>query len=243
MMPSWITRRVDSAAQIIHAFTAEHTPYVSMSWGKDSMVLLWLVRRLGLTLPVIWFDGGLYDEHPDTAAFAQAVCEHWGITMHIARPEIPLVEQWRRFGVPTGRATREDDAYTQQFVGALRRESERLGCDGALLGMRGDESVVRRAFVFKRRGHTYYVQRDRTWHCSPLWNWSTSDVWTLIDDAHIPVHPVYRQTRFQRREQIRLGVHAETAFAHWGSLAHFRHYYPHLWNQLCLEFPEVASHG
>lgn len=242
MIPSWIRRRIDSAEQIIGDFAAQHRPYVSMSWGKDSMVLLWVVRRMGLDLPVIWFDGGLYDEHPDTAAFAARVCEDWGVTMHVARPEIPLIEQWRRFGVPTGRFTREDDAYTRQFVGALVAASRSIGCDGALTGMRAAESRVRRV-QFGRRGHTYFVASEHTWRGNPLWDWTTRDVWTLIDLEQIPVHPVYAQTRFAPRDTIRLGVHAETAFGRFGSLASFKHYYPHLWNQLCAEFPDVAYHA
>jgi len=243
MIPSWIARRIASAEALIAPFVAAHRVYVSSSFGKDSLVLLWVVRRMGLRLPVIWFDGGLYDEHPETAGFVERVAALWDLDVHVAQPAIPLVEQWRRFGVPTGRGTKEDDAYTRQFVDAIHRVRDELGCDASLLGMRSDESLARRCYVFGRRGPTYYVQRDREWRCNPLWNWSTRDIWTLIDAEGLPVHPVYTQTRFRRREQIRLGVHAETAFAHWGALVEFRHYYPHLWNQLCAEFPEVARHG
>lgn len=241
MIPRWIQRRVKSAETLIAEFAEHHHPYVSCSWGKDSMVVLWVMRRMGIKLPVIWFDGGRFDEYPETAAFASRVAEEWELDVHVAVPDIPLVEQWRRFGPPDARGTKEDEVYTREFVGALMRTSQALRCDGGILGMRGDESIARRCYVFKRRGPVYFVKRDQAWRCCPIWNWSTRDVWTLIDAESIPTHPVYSQTRFQPREKIRLGVHAETAFAFWGSLATFKYYYPHLWNELCVEFPGVAG--
>lgn len=64
----------------------------------------------------------------------------------------------------------------------------------------------------------------------------------MTDREKLPVHLVYSQTRLQKREDIRLGVLAETSFYRHGSLQHMKLYYPGLFNELCAMFPQVRSY-
>lgn len=242
MMYPWLRKRVDASLAMIEAFRKEHRPYVSCSFGKDSMVMLWLVRQIDPDVPVIWFDGGKFDEHPETAAFVERVRADWSLNLTTVYPEIPLLEQWRRFGIPDERGDKREREYTKQFIGAFVREAEKQGFDGHFLGMRAAESRYRR-FVFSARGPIYFVEFEKIWRCNPLWNWPTKSVWDLIDSESLPVHPIYSQTAFQKREDLRLGVLAESCFHRHGSLRHFRHYYPGLWNELCAEVPAIAASG
>lgn len=237
-----LSQKIDISLEIIRAFTEQaKNPYLSCSWGKDSLALLWLVLKVNPSIPVIWFDGGKFDELPETKALAQKVSESWHVNLTVVYPEKSLVEQWKAYGIPDARFTKQENEYTKQFVAAFQRETIRCGYDGHYLGMRAQESKYRR-FVFSKRGHTYFVKGESLWRCNPLWDWQTDEIWRLIDGERLPYHPVYDQTMFQPREKLRLGVLAETCFGRKGALMHMKYYYPDEFNELCAMFPTMRTY-
>jgi 3'-phosphoadenosine 5'-phosphosulfate sulfotransferase (PAPS reductase)/FAD synthetase len=237
-----LIRRVDESLRVIEEFLADRrTPFASVSFGKDSMLMLWLIRKLASDVPVLWFDGGRFDEWPETYPFVRRVSEEWGIAPIVVRPRLSLVEQWKQYGVPWKRGTKQEAAYTREFCGALDGEAKRRGFDGHFLGMRAAESRTRRLLLFSR-GPVYYAKTRGLWCCNPLWRWSTAEVWHVTDREHIPVHPIYTDPR-RRRDEIRLGTLAETCFAGGGALSVMRLRHPSLFNELCGEFPELRAHA
>lgn len=240
-MLNYLKRKVDRTHELIREMLGVLTnPYVSCSWGKDSIVLLWLMREHRQDIPVLWFDWGEYDEYPDTYTFKDEVVKAWNVNLTIIKPETPIGDQWRLFGIPRERFSKEEMKYNHEFATAFIRESNAKGYDGHFLGMRMQESI-RRRIVLRTRGPMYFHQHDKIWRTCPLWNWKTEDVWGVIDAERLPVHPIYSKTLFQVRDKIRLGCMAESCF-HWnGSIVFLKHYYPDRYNRLAAEFPELRG--
>lgn len=236
-------RKVSRALALVERFLSERAaPFASVSFGKDSMLMLWLIRQVRSDIPVLWFDGGKFDEWPETYSFAERVRNEWDLDVVTVRPRLSLVEQWRRFGVPWKRGTRQEAAYTREFCGALDGEAHRRGWDGHFLGMRAAESKTRRLLLWGR-GPIYYAKTRDLWCCCPLWDWTTAEVWYVTDRERIPVHPIYTADPARRRDEVRLGTMAETCFAGGAALTVFKRRHPGLFNDLAREFPELRAHA
>lgn len=72
---------MDQARQIIRtALAAAQSPAVLCSFGKDSMLVLALVRELRADVPVIWFRTGFNER------FAKRMIREWGLTAYSPSP-------------------------------------------------------------------------------------------------------------------------------------------------------------
>ena len=64
----YLARKIESAHERIQAgFQAMQNPIISLSFGKDSLVMAHLIRSEFRAVPVVFVDCGLGDEWPDTA--------------------------------------------------------------------------------------------------------------------------------------------------------------------------------
>lgn len=238
-----VIRRMDAAKRLIEEFVEDReSPYVCVSWGKDSMLMLWLVREVATGVPVLWFDGGRFDEWPETYPFADRVVEAWDLDLTVVRPQDGgLLQQWREHGVPDHLGAPADRAYAREFDRALTDAAHERGWDGQFVGMRARESPTRRLLLYSR-GPVYYAQGRDLWVCCPLWNWDVGDLWLATDMAGIPVHPIYTMDPTRRRSEVRLGVMAETCLSgRHGAVAGFKRQHPGMFRELAEEFPEIGG--
>jgi len=78
--------KIRYAERLIEAALLTHThPVVACSFGKDSMVLLHLVRQLHPSIEVV-FNNTLI-EFPETLRFARRIEEEWNLKVHWVRPQ------------------------------------------------------------------------------------------------------------------------------------------------------------
>jgi 3'-phosphoadenosine 5'-phosphosulfate sulfotransferase (PAPS reductase)/FAD synthetase len=82
-----LDRKVDFSHSLLKRVFRDHqTPVVCWSGGKDSTVVLHLVRQYQADIPVIFVDSGV--EFPDTLKFVQLLAESWNLNLTIARPKV-----------------------------------------------------------------------------------------------------------------------------------------------------------
>lgn len=189
-------RLIDRTLRDIEAALAVmECPYVSLSGGKDSTVLLDLVRRVDPTVPAIWSDDEL--EYRETVAFVPAIPNVQivsGATVH-ADWFTPWSDRpfWR---VPLP---------TMQWLdgdGRLDHWSERVGYGGVFLGLRASERAHRRVHL-AAHGTLNRVASGQ-WRANPLAWWSVDDIWAEIaarDISYNPVYDVLTQIGVPRAEQ------------------------------------------
>lgn len=168
-------RRVDEARTLIAAHPG---CAVSVSWGKDSVVLLHLAAH---TLPRVAAINARYrpeERLPDTDAVRDAVLAR---LPNVAYREAPCVGEWEmyeRAGFFVDPETPEQREavrwWKEAFLEALAEARRALGATGVMLGLRADESRAR-GMNYAVRGSSYLRQGERV--VTPLARWRGPDVW------------------------------------------------------------------
>ncbi len=222
------------------------SPYVSISWGKDSTLLLWLVYRVaGLRLPVVHFASPT--PLPDEMAHRASVLAEWDVDYREVPPSRTVAEYidlMHEIGLPGISRTK---AQQDRAVEALKKKrglatAAEMGADGVIWGVRAEESRGR-TWNAKMRG-ALYLHADGLWRCSPLIWMKGVDLWQIIDHCEIPYSPIYDKTLFCPRETLRSGGWLTLdGAADRGRVAWLRYYYPEIFNRLAQEFPEVRSYA
>lgn len=168
--------------------------HVAFSGGKDSIVLLDLVKR---ALPVSRFvvvfgDTGM--EFPDTYALVdkvEAQCRADGIAFHRAASHLKPEESWRLFGPPS-RVLRwccsvHKAAPQTMKLREIFHKNDFVGMD--FVGVRAEESASRAEYDVENFGKK---QRGQYSHNSIL-EWTSAEVWTYLFWRNLPVNEAYKK--------------------------------------------------
>ncbi len=168
--------------------------YVAFSGGKDSCILLDLVKK---ALPrgsfvVIFGDTGM--EFPDTYEVIKKTkqqCAEDGIPFYIARSHLDPKDSWKLFGPPS-RVLRWCCSVHKSAPQTLKMR-EITGKDDytglAFVGVRSHESAKRAEYEYENYGRK---QRGQYSHNSIL-EWTSSEVWLYIYANHILINEAYQK--------------------------------------------------
>jgi 3'-phosphoadenosine 5'-phosphosulfate sulfotransferase (PAPS reductase)/FAD synthetase len=232
-------RRVDRARRVIADAAARGQVGIAFSGGKDSTVLLHVVRSVIPNAPAAFYDSGC--ELPQTYDLVR----QYGVT--VIQPRMDLLAMCR-YGGYWGYPDPTDADATFDFDEVLVKEPARrfaaeYGLAVMALGLRAGESA-RRALNAGQKGELYFAQYMNLWHLCPLAWWSTDDIWAYIAAHDLPYNVAYDQmaamgiTREQQRVCTLLGADA----ASFGRFVFLRRVAPDLWNRLAAEFPALRKY-
>lgn len=167
------TRRLEaSSLDALRVFFAEGPAYISVSWGKDSVVVADLVARIYDALgrpPLVWFPAGAI-ENPDCALVRDAFLR----THDVEYREIPAAltsDDWDR--------TIGHDGAQAEFERAARSLGRRY-----VSGVRAEESSTRRMAVGLHGLASRLSAR-------PIGLWQHHHVFAYLAGRGLPVHPAY----------------------------------------------------
>ncbi len=167
--------RVAASLAAVRDFAAKGPCYASVSWGKDSVVLAWLVATAAPRVPLVNLRVSP-TRNPDCDAVRDAFLARHPLDYHEEPVDYGGVDP----SLPTVVWDRET---YRLWDAAWRRVSARFG-GRHLSGVRGDES----------RGRSIRVKR---WGlaspnaCAPLGHWTQAQVFAALAAAALPVHPAY----------------------------------------------------
>lgn len=227
-------RRLERARQRIGDWMRlVESPYIAFSTGKDSTIILSLVREQLPDAPAVYLDAdSTFPESREMLARTEnLVC--------FAADE-PILDTLARHGLDGGADL--DRATMQSTVwGPISRLVAEYGFDGVALGLRADESYGRRMNAYVR-GSIYQYRRDGLWACQPLWDWSYNDVWAAIVALDLDYCGVYDRMWDMPEEDQRLSYWAGETKRRWGRYAWLRRNYPELFNELAARIPEARAY-
>lgn len=227
---------------ILEALDKMKKPFVSVSWGKDSIVVAHLVWMEQRSVPMVWSDRGPEAELPETYPLVEEWKRRYNINLAVVVPEMTMFELYRKYGIPeiSGGKTRAiiKEINLVRAIGNYAREN---GFDGRFMGIRADESKGRRK-LGKFRGPLFFGETERMWICNPIIYWSARDVWAYIFANDLPYHPLYDHNKLRDREQTRLSNWSGVFDYQHGRLVELKMNYPDLFEWLVREFPEVKNY-
>lgn len=189
----------DAALSAIEGWVTRHgRPWVAISGGKDSTILLHLISQVTNDLPVVWYDSGL--EYPQTQPFIESMCNRWGFDLTIikATPDaLTLLEMSGHW--EAGVIKIDHDLLDEALIDGPQREAMRRWGKYAIYGLRGAESKSRNIVLHKgTKGVVERHHRDGSLAHSflaPLYRWridsQTDDINGYAAHHKIPMHPAY----------------------------------------------------
>jgi phosphoadenosine phosphosulfate reductase len=222
------------------------SPYISMSFGKDSIVLSHLIWSHYPQIPMMYVDCGKFDEWPDTprvkkeflAMFPKAeLTELTAPSIWEFYKSVGFYIQDEETNKETRAAQRE---YAKSLGLALDGEAKRRGFDGSFIGLRREESD-NRSRLFIMRGNLYYAKTRGAWACHPLEKWTSKDIWAYIAKNNLPYNELYDLAP-EGRELARNGAMFGTRSARYGRLVFLKKTYPDLFNRFAAEHPEARAY-
>jgi phosphoadenosine phosphosulfate reductase len=163
------------ALDALKSFAAAGSFYVSVSWGKDSVVVADLVAsnydELGCP-PIVWFPAGAI-ENPDCVLVRDAFLRMHDIDYHEIEASLTS-DEWDR--------TLGHDGAQAEFELAAHRFGRRYAS-----GVRAEESGIRKMAV----GHHGLVSHNS---CRPIGTWGHQHVYAYLVGRNLPIHPAYACT-------------------------------------------------
>lgn len=238
-------RRYERGQAIVADWLSQcSAPYVAVSGGKDSVVVLHIVqtaaRRHGRPLvPVMWHDSGY--EWPGSRRVISRLQEMGLVDeLHIARTEADVVELKRQQMAGEITAQQKDEV---ALFKPVRDMVEALQFDAVALGLRQEESRGRRLDgavhgpIFRRK--------DGMLRCNPISEWTWQDVFACIAEHQLPLHPIYSAPLLQLENRGRIRLSWWLSTDHWrhGEIKWVRSVYPQIFAEIAKIMPEVSQYA
>jgi len=153
---------------------------LTCSWQKQSSVLVHMVSELGIDIPVIELDTGLFFE--ETYKTRERLVERYGLDL--VRPEvISIAEQHKQEG-PNLWERNPDRCCHVRKVEPLERVLKEF--DGWISGIRREQSLTR-----KDAQRVEFSDRYDVWKVQPLVDWDAKRVDAYIHVNEIPYNPLH----------------------------------------------------
>lgn len=211
-------RRLEAAHNIIREGLATcERPFVACSFGKDSAVMLDLVRQHRPDIEarfLRWPETDLLGDYP------------------------AVIDAWREMGaniqVLDLTRARLDEAVPDRW----QQLNALAPADGSFIGLRAQESRVRQIRL-GRDGPVAYVQATRMWRICPLARWRTEDVAAYTVSRNLPTLEAYHRKGFEARTSSRVPRNQHSIRQE--ALFDLRQSNPAAWAQLAQLYPEVTD--
>jgi len=233
-------RRLSDSLRLIGAVAKDHVLGVSFSGGKDSTVVLDLVRQVAPDVATAFFDSECeYDA-------TYEVVEHYGVQIiHLERslPELcRYVGAWGAEAECPG----AEISFTHYLIDEpSRRWAFQDGLSVIVLGLRAQESKGRKMNV-RRRGDFYEVESHSCrLRLLPIASWSHDDVWAYIASRGLKYNAAYDKMaklgipRDSWRVSTLMGMCGAATMGRYSYLAQVD---PKKYNELVRDFPKIAEY-
>ena len=209
------------------------SPCVAFSGGKDSTVLLHLVRNIKNDVTAMFSD----DEYhlPETIDLINNTDNLIKIASHVQHTD--WFWSWeKKDNLPN------DVEWIETKGDASTEWAKKNGYDGMAVGLRSEENFYRRIAI-RKHGKLFFVKKKQLWQCWPLADWKVEDVWTAIVGYNIPYNKAYDKLSSLGVPLLhqRIGPFANQRAIGYGQLSILKHGWPAEFDKFVKNHPEAME--
>lgn len=232
-------KRIAESHRIIRQWLEQcERPYIAVSGGKDSVVMLHLIQTISPTLlPVMWHNSGV--EFPGTDDMFDRLIDMKLIDqLHIVKPEYDVIELKRQQLLGEISSAKKDKLALFDPVNSF---SSSGNFNGVALGLRREEGRGR-SFDGAIHG-AIYRKKDGMLRCCPVNHWKWHDIFAYIATNKLPLHPIYSAELLglENRGRIRLSWWISTDHHLHAELSWLRDNFFETYHKLRCLFPIVKT--
>lgn len=210
-------------AEIVVEKQLDQQSVVSCSFGKDSIVVLYLCLQKQPATKVVYCDTGV--EYPEVKAYALKMQKLWGFDLDIVKPTKNFWECVEEFGYPVIRSYAENGKRKKATVPRccyhLKEKPMKLWLrehtkySKIFLGLTAMESRQRKLLFLRNKASSCYfdnctLKSRPLLKVNPIWMWSPENVFEFCRQNDIPLCPTYEKWKIPR-----LGCWACSAHLDW----------------------------
>lgn len=223
-------KRVENAKEAItEALSQSDKPYVAFSTGKDSLVVLDLVRSIKPDVQAVYLDADC--AYPESQAMLDRTDNL--IRFKTKEPFLETIQKYGLFNTELENITMETTVYEP-----IRRLLKKYEFDCVFIGLRAEESRGRR-ILYRSRGRLFFNKRDGILECQPVADWKYRDIWAYIVAEHLDYCGVYDKLWEMPEANQRLSYWAGESERRNGRYFWLNKHYPDLFNKVAEVCPEV----
>ncbi len=186
-----VDRRERQSRAALRTFSLHKSPYTSVSWGKDSVVVVHLSWLIDKSIPLVHLRPT--NHNPDCDAVRDAY-----FAMCPGQPYEEFIVDYTKIDRVSTPHDVLDKLTDAEWNAAWRDVGKKYGQDH-ITGIRADESMGRSFRMFRWGINSKHASAPIGW-------WSTADVFAYLAKENLPVHPAYACLGGGRWERDRLRV-------------------------------------
>lgn len=224
-------------SEIFEVLKKFKNPAITCSYGKDSILVVWFLRRLARNIPIVFSNTGF--EYPELYAFRRQIIKDWNLTEHVVLPKHTFWWIVERHGFPMyskGRIAGYDRKFLPAHYCCLYLKKRPFNqffskskFDLVMDGLRAQESDLRRYTIWKY-GNLHYSKQNKIYKFHPISKVTNKEREQIYEKYKIPYCKIYDY----RMEGIqnRTGCWCCTLNWKYPKGKFLRTYYPRLWKIL-----------
>jgi phosphoadenosine phosphosulfate reductase len=234
----WV-KEIDRAMSVINEVISLYShPYVSMSWGKDSIFLFHLIRQINPDIPVIYVNSNY--ALPDTYDIRDRLLDLWNPNYYEINQPLDYIDLCKIAGLPSERTTQGQKKVVELLKkNVLDEFAVNHGFDLCFWGIRCDESKGRSHLY---RKHGFLVNSVEPAKCHPIALIKTEQLWYFYEKFKIPINGIYLKNMFLDKFQIRNTGWLSNDGSERGKMQWLKFYHPNIYNKLSKEFPIIRKY-
>lgn len=156
--------------------------YVSCSFGKDSLTILYLARQIKPDIKVVHANTGV--QYPDTEEFKKKIIREWHLNYVEVNPDISFWEIAEHYGLPTTDKRLCTKWLKQVPISVFIEENN---YEAVILGTRKDESQIRQSSAKSQ------TIENQIYKYNPILDWLDIDIFEYAKIRGIPLNPIYNK--------------------------------------------------
>jgi phosphoadenosine phosphosulfate reductase len=171
-------------------------PVIAFSGGKDSLIVLTLVREIDPTVPAVFCNTGI--EYKETLEYVKTIPNL--IELH-PDPKFKYFRYIREHGENkkggNAKGAHELKCCLELKGKPAKKYYKQNNVDLVFTGITRAESHNRAMFL-ARMGPYYFYKQDKYWKCHPIYNWNEREVWDYIIRHGLEYNKLYCMSGMRR---------------------------------------------